>query len=98
MKKIILCKMRFNPCKIILNMGQLEKLETWNSENFPEVQFNLTSRGLDLISHKLLNESHSFQFRCCYLQYFSAWQCSSCMITVDMGVNRHTQYATASTD
>ena len=49
-KKIILCKSRFNSCKVELNIRKLIKTQT---SIFPDAFFNLTSHGLNLTLCKL---------------------------------------------
>ena len=58
MQKIILCKMRFSPREMRLNIGKLDKLakleflKFYKFSNFSDNWFNLTSQGLNIIMHR----------------------------------------------
>ena len=57
MQKIILCKMRFSPREMRLNIGKLDKLgkleflKFYKFSNFSDIWFNLTSQGSNIIMH-----------------------------------------------
>ena len=60
MKKIILPEMRFNSCEMRLDIRKLwktRKTRILSFYEFSNIYFNLTSRGLILISRKLFNVS-----------------------------------------
>ena len=63
MKMIFLCKMKFNPCKVKLNIGRLGKpgkLKKPSKFQFSDVWFILTSHGLNFISCKRVIEVKFF--------------------------------------